>query len=71
MVQEWEENHESKWDDIGFKLSGDNEIRWLSHSVAKSEYELDVERDNDEIVDAQSLLNALTQNRDIILGLVR
>lgn len=71
MVQEWEENHESKWDDIGFKLSGDNEIRWLSHSVAKSEFELDVERDNDEIVDAQSLLNTLTQNRNVILGLVR
>lgn len=70
MVEEWEENHESKWDDIGFKLSGDSEIRWLSHSVAKSEYELDVERNNDEIVDAQSLLNALSDRRNVILGLV-
>ncbi|PLW83239.1 hypothetical protein CWI75_07475 [Kineobactrum sediminis] len=70
MVDEWDENHESKWDDIGFKLSGDSETRWLSHSVAKSEYELDVERDNDEIVDAQSLLNALNERRNIILGLV-
>lgn len=70
MVEEWEENHESKWDDIGFKLSGDSEIRWLSHSVAKAEYEIDVTRDNDEIVDAQSLLNALTENRNVILGLV-
>jgi hypothetical protein len=70
MVAEWEENHESKWDDIGFKLSGDNEIRWLSHSIAKSEYNLDVQRNNDEIVDAQSLLDSLTQIRSIILGLI-
>lgn len=70
MVDEWEENHESKWDDIGFKLSGDDEIKWLSHSVAKSDYDLDVDRDNDEIVDAQSLLNALTEKRNVILSLV-
>ncbi len=70
MVEEWEENHESKWDDIGFKLSGVTEIRWLSHSIAKTEYDLDVERNNDEIVNAQSLLDSLTQNRNVILGLV-
>lgn len=70
MVEEWEAEHETKWDDIGFKLTGDAQIRWLSHSIAKSEYELDVERDNDEIVDSQSLLNALSQMRNVILSLV-
>ena len=70
MVEKWEDEHETKWDDIGFKLSGDPQIRWLSHSIAKSDYELDVVRDNDEIVDAQSLLNALSQMRNVILSLV-
>lgn len=70
IVAEWETEHETKWDDVGFKLTGDPRPRWLSHSIAKSQYELDVERDNDEIVDAQSLLTELTRQRNIILALI-
>jgi len=71
IIIEWEENHESKWDDIGFKFESDPQIKWLSHSIAKDEFELDVTRDNDEIVEAQSLLNAITESRNIYLRLIR
>ncbi len=70
IIAEWEENHESKWDDVGFKFESDAQIRWLSHSVAKDEYDLDVTRDNDEIVEAESLLSALTESRTVILRLI-
>ena len=71
IIAEWEENHESKWDDIGFKFESDPQIKWLSHSVAKDEFEIDVTRDNDEIVEAHSLLDALTESRNVYLRLIR
>lgn len=70
IIEEWNEHHESKWDDVGFKFEGDDQIKWLSHSVAKDSFDLDVIRDNDEIVEAQSLLNALTDIRNVMLRLL-
>lgn len=70
IIEDWNDHHESKWDDIGFKFESDNQIQWLSHSVAKDEFELDVTRDNEEIVDAQSLLDALTRIRNVALRLL-
>ncbi len=70
MVAEWKANHESKWDDIGFKFEGDAKIIWLSHSIAKDEFEINVTRDNDEIVEAESLLNALIDIRPVALRLI-
>jgi len=71
IINDWEEHHESKWDDVGFKFESDSQIKWLSHSVAKDEFEIDVTRDNDEIIKAQSLLDALTEQRNVYLRLVR
>jgi len=70
MVAEWETHHDSKWDDIGFVLDGECEVRWLSNSIAKEEYELEVTRANDEVVDTQSLLDSLTMLRTQVLGLI-
>ena len=70
IIDDWNEHHESKWDDIGFKFESDSQIRWLSHSIAKDAFEVDVTRDNDEIIEAQSLLDALTQIRNVALRLL-
>lgn len=67
IIAEWENEHESKWDDVGFKLKGDDEIHWLSHSLAKRTIELDVVRENAEIINAESLLQAVHQNRQTLL----
>jgi len=70
IIEEWVENHDSKWDDIGFKFESDAQIRWLSNSVAKDEFNVNVTRNNDEIVDAESLLNSLTELRTVALRLL-
>jgi hypothetical protein len=68
IISTWEASHDTKWDDVGFKLSNSGEIVWLSHSVIKLEPELDIERANEEIVKAASLLSALERAR---LGLLK
>lgn len=70
IVENWEKEHESKWDDVGFTLSGDPNIQWLSHAFAKDVIELDVERQNEEVIEASSLLGALIVNREYLLTLL-
>lgn len=70
IINEWEENNDTKWNDVGFKLSGDNTKHWLSHSLVKHEMTLDVTRDNPEVINGESLLRQLSENRDVLLGLV-
>ncbi|MES9907195.1 MAG: hypothetical protein ABW150_01640 [Candidatus Thiodiazotropha sp.] len=67
IIADWEQEHDAKWDDIGFKLKGDDEIYWLSHSLAKRTIDLDVTRENKEIVNATSILNSVNQNREVLL----
>lgn len=71
MISFWEtQEFDSRWDDLGFKLEGESEIRWLSYSLAKSSFSFDVERENDEVVNARSLLEKLIENQQIILSLI-
>lgn len=70
MIQEWEMSHDTKWDDIGFAIKGETSPFWLSHSVAKNKFELDVERDNEEIVNPESLLEQITSIRPRLLRLL-
>jgi len=71
MIAEWNRSHDSKWDDIGFTLQGEQDPRWLSNSLARDQFELDVKRIDEEIVDAKSMLEQLTEKRDLILGLLK
>ncbi len=50
-------------DDVGFVLQGEQTPFWLSKSVARGTYELDVDRDSLEIVNPASLLRQLTAHR--------
>jgi hypothetical protein len=69
MIEGWQQNgEESGWNDVGFKISGDSKIHWLSHSVSRYEEELEVERDNDEVVDSESLLHRLDDMEEELLG---
>jgi hypothetical protein len=59
-----------EWDDVGFVLKGESTPYWLSKSVARGALELDVERDNLEVVNSQSLLSELRRNRTAITALI-
>lgn len=67
IIAAWENEHETRWDDVGFQFQGDSTIHWLSHTFTKHETELDVVRENAEIVNAASLLKELSKHRHSLL----
>lgn len=60
----------TRTNDYGFQFVGKSEVCWLSNSIVKHEVNLDIQRDNDEIVNLQSLANNLTNNRQIIVNII-
>jgi hypothetical protein len=72
MIEFWErQRNDTKWDDLGFKLKGETDTRWLSHSIARNKFDLNVQRKNDEIIDAKLLLKALVERRIEVLNLLQ
>ena len=69
----WVDNlreNDNHLDDIGFKFVGNYEDYWLSRIIQKQEFEIDVIRRQEEVVDAESLLSELiARTRDQILAL--
>lgn len=70
MIDSWKANHDEKWDDVGFKVTGYDSPLWLSNSLARDDFPLEVVRIDQEIVDATSILEQLTEKRDLILALL-
>lgn len=58
------------WEDVGFKLQGESTPYWLSRSVARGTHELDVNRDNEEVVNPQSLLAQLRAQRAVLTATI-
>ncbi|MCY1163613.1 hypothetical protein D9M71_22990 [compost metagenome] len=71
ILEEWEAQSSlnSKWDDLGFSLLGNSsKVYWLSKSIANDEFELDIERNENNIFDTDKLLNWLNnRKKDILL----
>jgi hypothetical protein len=71
IIDFWDsQNHDIKWDDIGFRLNGEDRTYWLSKSFARGDLNLDVTRDNDEIINSRSLLDQLLINRERCFSLL-
>lgn len=69
IIENWEQDGgDEAWDDVGFKMSGDSKIYWLSHSLSRYEEELGVDRINDGIVSGKSLLSELDDMEDDLLA---
>ncbi|WP_263841513.1 hypothetical protein [Salinibacter sp.] len=68
IIENWEQNKkDNSWNDIGFKMTGDSKVYWLSHSISRYEETLDVSRLNDEVVSPESVLAELdSQQADLI-----
>ncbi len=68
IIRNWEEeDKEEAWDNVGFQLSGEQTTHWLSHAFARSALELNVVRENAEVVQARSLLAVLREQRAVLL----
>jgi len=74
IVTHWESENEStlgqtRFHDVGFRLQGENKVRWLSRSLASDLIELDLRFRNDAVLDPEVLLSQLDENRDTVLSL--
>lgn len=71
MIASWNAGHDREWDDYGFRLKGESsKVHWLSYSIARKEFDLNVKRNSLEVVNPQSLLKALHGGRAEILKLL-
>lgn len=67
MIQEWDADP-SEVNDYGFVFQGEaNKTYWLSNSLSRTQFDLRIERENDEIVNLQSLLTDLRSKKALIL----
>lgn len=65
IIDSWREEHESVWDDVGFKMKKEDKPYWLSSEIPTKDIELNVNRINNEFVKLDDLLNELDQKLDI------
>jgi hypothetical protein len=72
MIEFWREKSEldERWDDIGFKLTSEDKVRWLSHTLVRSKFPLDIPDDTKEVIDANSLLKQLVLSQETILAIL-
>lgn len=71
LIADWERSHDRTWDDYGFVLAGEAaNPYWLSRSIARQPFDLDITRLNDETVDVQSLLSELLSHKNEILRIL-
>lgn len=71
IIEAWEDNQDKQWDDYGFVFRGSSEIHWLSKSLARDEIEIEIKRSNDEVVDADSLIDALSAMKADLIKLAK
>ncbi|MGP6669579.1 hypothetical protein ACTZM5_25775 [Klebsiella pneumoniae] len=68
MIDDWEADP-SEVNDYGFYFTGEsNKPYWLSKSLARMEFQLDLERENIEFVQIDSLLRELVRKKNAILN---
>ncbi len=70
IISEWESENGSSWNNVGFELRGEDDIKWLSHSLVKSTVELEVVRDANGVISAESIANAILTHRVQLLRLL-
>ncbi len=70
IAAEWQES-EMEDADYGFVLVGDNTTHWLGHEYARDTLQLDVARENTELVNPENLLRELARNRTHLMTLVQ
>lgn len=70
MIAQWDEDSGSKWIDVGFKLRGEKDIKWLSHTAVKTIVSLDVVRDASGVISTSSIESAISGHRARLLKLL-
>ncbi len=61
---------QTQWQDVGFKISGENNVRWLGKAMARTEQSMDINPKSDSngvIIDEMDLLHELGAIRDRLI----
>jgi hypothetical protein len=69
IISQWREEDRDD-SDYGFVFHGDTHTHWLGKEFVRETLELDVERNNAELVRPESLLHELARHRAYLLGLM-
>lgn len=67
MIDDWNDNNDTASCDYGFTFTGDSKMYWLSRSLARTKFPLNLERQDAEFVNSTSLLSELIGKRTLIL----
>lgn len=71
LIEDWKKS-DSQWDDYGFCFSGNaQKIHWISSGKSAGDFQLEVDWDNEEVINTQSLVNALSKHRAAILEVLK
>lgn len=66
MIKDWDLNSDTNSCDYGFVFKGDPKMYWLSKSLARTKFTLNLIRQDEEFVSSDSLLSELVGKRDLI-----
>ncbi|WP_163122383.1 hypothetical protein [Acinetobacter portensis] len=70
IITDWENSHKAtKWEDLGFTVQGKSSPIWLSGTIARNDFEINISRSKDEIVNPNILLTELNNIKNQILNL--
>lgn len=69
IINNWQNDKEG-WSDVGFKINGILEPKWLSHSIVKTEIEINADKTEKGILKAESLLNQIVDYKKILIPLI-
>lgn len=70
IITDWENNHKAtKWEDLGFTVQGKSTPIWLSGTIARNDFEVDISRGKNEIVEPNILLTELGKIEGQIVNL--
>ena len=70
IVSQWRQE-DADDSDYGFMFHGDSSVHWLGKEYVRETLELDVDRNNTELVSPHSLLRELARHKIYLLGLLK
>tara|TARA_R100000322_G_scaffold161001_1_gene122796 strand:- start:3174 stop:4223 length:1050 start_codon:yes stop_codon:yes gene_type:complete len=70
LTRNFEQDTDAAFEDVGFTLKGESSPRWLSHSLARDSFEIEVSTDGGQLIDGTELLDRLEGRKAEILALL-
>lgn len=54
IIKEWQKQHDSNWDDVGFNFTGESgTTHWLSNEIPTHTFKISIDRLDDELVQSK------------------